>query len=587
LKDERSQRNTKTRSSADVTLVAKDGKEFKAHRQVLSEASPFFEKLLNSDMKENNEGVIRLEILTASQMNDIVEFIYTGKIEISTEDQAENLIEVADYLCLSNLKQKAVTFLKLNMSTSNCFCVYHVAENYRCEELITCAQRFVNSNFAIVAETEDFMRLPSREVEKWISSDEIAISREEDVYKTILKWIDHNRSDRSVKFSELFRHVRLTFVPRDFLISDVINNDLVKGNKDCFDGVTSTLAWIDRFPDYNTPRPHVPRKAFETSVIALSGVQEPFHNSLYFPDKDVLYRLPERTGSKRSPERVVSCRGKLLFVSQDIDQAQCYDPELNRWSPAPWTRTGSKLELLTDEQELTAVLVVKNEICFVIENSDENLTWLWKYNLDANSTVPSVRWLDKTSACLVVVDRYIYAIGGYRENSDSFTVVPQCARFDTEEHGWQEIASLQEARYLACGVAVNDNIYVAGGCDEYNTLKTCEVYNVKTDEWYFIAPLTCCLYTGSMVLFDRMLFAFCPCSSEQEWAVECLGLGGKDDWNVKTRVPISKKEFTWEYVNACSFRLYKGALDNLQPTQIAQMERPLSRKLMLAQYAVM
>ena len=35
----------------DVVLVVKDGKEFKAHREVLSKASPFFEKLLNSDMK--------------------------------------------------------------------------------------------------------------------------------------------------------------------------------------------------------------------------------------------------------------------------------------------------------------------------------------------------------------------------------------------------------------------------------------------------------------------------------------------------------------------------------------------------------
>ena len=38
----------------DVTLIVKDGKEFKAHRQVLSEASPFFEKLLSSDMNEKN-----------------------------------------------------------------------------------------------------------------------------------------------------------------------------------------------------------------------------------------------------------------------------------------------------------------------------------------------------------------------------------------------------------------------------------------------------------------------------------------------------------------------------------------------------
>ena len=44
----------------DVTLVTKDGKHFQAHRNVLLRASPFFEKLLSSDMKESNEGVIRL-----------------------------------------------------------------------------------------------------------------------------------------------------------------------------------------------------------------------------------------------------------------------------------------------------------------------------------------------------------------------------------------------------------------------------------------------------------------------------------------------------------------------------------------------
>jgi len=61
-------------------MLVKDGREFKAQRQVLSESSPFFEKLLRSDMKENKEGVIRLEILNDSQMTDILEFIYTGKV---------------------------------------------------------------------------------------------------------------------------------------------------------------------------------------------------------------------------------------------------------------------------------------------------------------------------------------------------------------------------------------------------------------------------------------------------------------------------------------------------------------------------
>lgn len=40
----------------DVTLVVKDDKELKAHKNVLSEGSPFFEKLLNCDMRESKEG---------------------------------------------------------------------------------------------------------------------------------------------------------------------------------------------------------------------------------------------------------------------------------------------------------------------------------------------------------------------------------------------------------------------------------------------------------------------------------------------------------------------------------------------------
>ena len=56
----------------NVTLVVEDGKEVKA----LSEASPFFEKLLKSDMKESNEGVVRLEMLTEPSVRDVFDRVY-------------------------------------------------------------------------------------------------------------------------------------------------------------------------------------------------------------------------------------------------------------------------------------------------------------------------------------------------------------------------------------------------------------------------------------------------------------------------------------------------------------------------------
>ena len=71
--------------SCDVILVVEDGKEVKAHRRVLSEASPFFEKLFNSDMKESKEGMVRLEMFSESVMRTTLEFIYTGSVQILAE----------------------------------------------------------------------------------------------------------------------------------------------------------------------------------------------------------------------------------------------------------------------------------------------------------------------------------------------------------------------------------------------------------------------------------------------------------------------------------------------------------------------
>ena len=59
----------------DITLVTKDDKEFKAHRNVLSKASLFFCKLLQSDMRENREGIVRLEEISSAAMEDVLRFI--------------------------------------------------------------------------------------------------------------------------------------------------------------------------------------------------------------------------------------------------------------------------------------------------------------------------------------------------------------------------------------------------------------------------------------------------------------------------------------------------------------------------------
>ncbi|XP_078378454.1 kelch repeat and BTB domain-containing protein 2-like [Oculina patagonica] len=568
---------------SDITLVVKDGKEFQAHRNVLLQASPFFEKLLRADMKENNEGVIRLEWIIESQMADILQFIYTGNVQISSQENAENLIATADYLLLSNLKTITGKLFEQHMTTENCISIYYsVAEQYSCEELIASARKFIESNFTAVAASHEFLNLPSHEVEKWISSDEIVIDAEENVFEVIRIWIDHNESERSVKFGELFRHVRLTTISRDILLNVVVTNELVKESSACLDSVTAALNWINQSTDCDVPRPHSPRNSLKTSVIVFTDFFGEVHSCFYLPATDKWYCLPAIEG-KPKVRHIVSCRGKVFVVTDDIATSQCYDPDLNRWSPAPWTKVDPNLSFTT-QYVFHEVLVVKNQICFIVV--EVGSTALWTYSLDSNSLKPLLNWVEKRDFCAVAVDRHIYVIGGTifggGELDPRVRTPPlsECARFDTKTDDWLKIAPLKTARQGAFGVCKNEKIFIAGGhwedrISQVIFMNSCEVYNILTDEWQLIASLKLNRNLGSMVLVDDALFvlggrtSFRYCSGHK-WSdtVECYD-HEKDEWNDKANVPVSKmtikkREKPKYFFKGCSLQVFIGVLNRLE-----------------------
>ena len=83
----------------DVILEVGSGNaqaRLKAHRVVLCAASAFFYNALNSDMKEKKEGVIRLEETSKAVMEEVLEYLYTGHVDIN-EGNVFDLLAVADY----------------------------------------------------------------------------------------------------------------------------------------------------------------------------------------------------------------------------------------------------------------------------------------------------------------------------------------------------------------------------------------------------------------------------------------------------------------------------------------------------------
>lgn len=237
--------------------------------------------------------------------------------------------------------------------------------------------------------------------------------------------------------------------------------------------------------------------------------------------------------------------------------------------------------------QIDDVLVMKDQICFIV--ADGHSFALWIFNVDLNSMNPLFHWLKRASFCTVVVDTVLYVIGG-RRLVDGYNVYfrnafSHSSTFDTEGNEWKEIAPLKEARRDAFAVSKNDEkVFIAGGLGVFDDwLTSCEVYNIATNEWQFIASLTVPRAFGKMVLIDETIYVLggrvkkpfqnpCP-FPDGKVVVECYD-EETDKWNDKTTIPIHKitlrrmSQFGYYEVclNICSLRLFKGVeFNNLYP----------------------
>ena len=521
----------------DITLVSKDNIKFKAHRNVLSAASPYFDKLLQSNMKENREGIVRFEEISGSVLEDVLEFIYIGTVEV-TQENAEELIAAGNYLIIPGLKTASGRFLEREMSHINCISTFYLAEKYECDELITNSRLFIHKNIVAVAKLDEFLLLQAKEIERWISSDEITVNEEADVFKIILDWVNHKKSERKTAFEELFGHVRLSFLSRDYL-EDVVTNELVRENSACVKLVMDAAMKMATFLDED----HLlqsPRKGQETRVIVARGGK---YTLCYIPEENLWKRLPDGLRDKNaSSNQMIKFRDQLFFFGRH-ENTERYDPAFNVWSELNLRRDYSKL------------VVLKGEIYAVSDSIIE------KYNVKRctwETLISSCQGYRK-NACVIAAGSHLYLFGG-RIRSIREEYVAKAQRFDTVENKWEEIADMHEGRSDAFGVATENKIFVAGGLRSGTKSKTCEMYNTSTNEWQLVANLNVPRSCGSMVCLNGKLYVLGGenDSNQRELSVECF-YPANDQWIHKKIIPgVTASSFT-----GCVLKLSRELLDKL------------------------
>lgn len=557
-----------------VTLIAKDETVFMARRDALLKASYFFEKRLESGTDESRDGIIRLHTISAPLVEIILKFIYYGRAQINNVENAKGLIVAADYLLLPSLRIISEQCLEKRLCISNCISIFYFAKEHHCNELVAKVHNYVESNFANVAQSKEFLDLSSQEIENWISSDEIVINNEEDIFKIIVQWTSQNTRHRMREFKELFRHVRLMFVSRDYLSRSISTNSLVKEDAKCLDCVTQALRWLEGKVDCDFPWQQLPRRSLQShAIVACRQMKVLCH----CPGDDKWQKLPD---VQSESVNLVSCRGKLFAIAQELNDSQRYEPLFNKWVPLTTTEWPVKPQVRTDfhRRQEQQVFAVHGEIYVIESDKIGSGTITRKYDFDSNSwkSFAAFDLGQKDQVCIVPAKQLIYAIGGRKRELSSagyvqkFDNLSDVERFDIRENTWEKLQDIHEARRRAFGSAVHDKIFIAGGIgSDCSVLRSCELYKIPLNEWEVIANLNVPRMLGSMVCLAEKLYVLGglgePCTSESDkFTVESYD-EENDEWKKTTTMTFEKisEGSTFISVSGCSVLLFNGVMNNL------------------------
>nr|CDJ86908.1 BTB:POZ and Kelch repeat type 1 domain containing protein [Haemonchus contortus] len=134
----------------DVTLVA-EGIRINAHRVVLAAYSDYFKAMFTSEMLECRQQEIEMFDVEAPALDALINFCYEGEIQID----GINVPSILHAACLLQLNEV--------------------------QDIIA---------------TEEFLQLPINQLDHLLSSDDLAVPTEEQVFGALLRWVEFDLSAR-------------------------------------------------------------------------------------------------------------------------------------------------------------------------------------------------------------------------------------------------------------------------------------------------------------------------------------------------------------------------------------------------------
>ncbi|XP_020610490.1 kelch-like protein 20 [Orbicella faveolata] len=205
-----------------------------AHKVVLAASSPYFKAMFAGGLSESRQSTVTLQELDERAMETMVDFFYSGEIEIS-ENNVQDLLPVTCVLQVQSVQEACCEFLKRQLSSENCLGISAFADRHGCTALVSSSESFARQHFIDVVQSEEFMEISAKQLTRLLSDDDLNIQSEERVFEAALAWIKYDADVRQESAPEILSNVRFPLLSAEFLMDRVATEEIIRNNRACSD----------------------------------------------------------------------------------------------------------------------------------------------------------------------------------------------------------------------------------------------------------------------------------------------------------------------------------------------------------------
>lgn len=490
----------------DITLVVGD-QRVKSHRVVLAAASPYFNAMFTGSMVESRLDEVVLHGVDFSALEELINFCYSGRTEISV-DNVQNLMCASSLLQLTSVKQACVEFLHRVLHPSNCLGIRSFADTFCCGDLVEAAGVFAMKNFSDVSKSEEFLTLDPDELKALISSDDLNVKIEEEVFEAVMSWTEKDIDERKDFLPELLKHVRLPLIRPQYICDSIASHELIKNSLTCRDLVDEAKDFLllpERRSELQSPRTR-PRRCSEAAglIFAIGGLNssgEALSTVETFDPITGQWSPAEKMNSLRTRVGVAVLGHKLYALGgfdghKRLNTVEFYDPHIGKWIlTTPMNTRRSALGAVVMNNKIYVVGGYDGHISLSTMECFSPRTNSWNF-------LAPMETLRSASGVAEFIGK-LYVIGGHNGLSIFSTVEV----YDPQTDSWSVGPSMNIRRCRVGVGSLNGCLYVCGGYDGSAFLNTVECYDPSVGAWKFSTPMNSRRSRVAVVTIGGKIFA--------------------------------------------------------------------------------